>query len=494
MTTYYFDVTDIARFVTTNKTVSGIQRVAIMVIHEMAAELGQSAMRLTYFDDRKGRHVALSAEAFLGLTSFEMFDVASALGLAPAGAARVKANPVLFKYRPGSFKYYFHRARIDMHARRGNDSFFQKRGFTIDDWARWRGASLPAVAVDEALRALPSKVHTLEDVMQPGDVICILGALWDNPKLDALYARYAQQGGAQIYAMVHDTIPLLLPETVHVNPVVFYDWLKAAGGYCTGILANSQCTARDVAFFLNRLGVEIPVHLTCLAQAPLPKAGGEAAPVESADPVAQDLARIKDTYRRRKDIRDATKLPFVLSVGTIEARKNCWRMAQAWARLSQEPDVELPRLVFAGKRGWLNDDFLEAYKATGGWGGWVHIIEQPSDDDLAFLYRRCAFTITASLYEGWGLPIGESLSYGKTGVVSNISAMPEVGGDMVEYCDPHSITSIADAVRRLASDPEHKAALEARIADAQLRQWSDVGADVARALTAAAPAKRQATG
>ena len=121
----------------------------------------------------------------------------------------------------------------------------------------------------------------------------------------------------------------------------------------------------------------------------------EDAPEEAAPQTAveADMAQIKTIFRRREDVRDVAKAPFALSVGTIESRKNCWRMAQAWQQLSRAPGLELPKLVFAGRRGWLNDDFLDAYDATGGWGGWVRILEQPSDDDLAFLYERCDFTI-----------------------------------------------------------------------------------------------------
>ncbi|MDP4989685.1 MAG: hypothetical protein NWQ37_00530, partial [Marivita lacus] len=78
-------------------------------------------------------------------------------------------------------------------------------------------------------------------------------------------------------------------------------------------------------------------------------------------------------------------------------------------------------------------------------------------------------------------PIGEGLSYGKTGVVSQTSSMPEVGGDMVVYCDPASMQSMEAAVLRCL-DVSDRAALEARIAQTTLRSWDDVGRDVMAAL------------
>jgi len=154
---------------------------------------------------------------------------------------------------------------------------------------------------------------------------------------------------------------------------------------------------------------------------------------------------------------------------------------QVWARLAQRNDLELPRLVLAGKRGWLTGGFLAMLEQTGGLGGWVIWLDAPTDAELDHLYRHCLFTATVSLYEGWGLPIGEGLSYGKTGVVSQTASMPEVGGDMVAYCDPASMQSLEAAVLRCL-DPSERAALEARIADTPLRSWNDVGRDVMAAL------------
>ena len=83
-----------------------------------------------------------------------------------------------------------------------------------------------------------------------------------------------------------------------------------------------------------------------------------------------------------------------------------------------------------------------------------------------------------SFYEGWGLPIGEGLGFGKTGVVADNSSMPEVGGDLVEYCDAESIDSIYRACRKLIAEPDHRKALEARIAGTRLRTWDDVTEDI----------------
>lgn len=65
-----------------------------------------------------------------------------------------------------------------------------------------------------------------------------------------------------------------------------------------------------------------------------------------------------------------------------------------------------------------------------------------------------------SYFEGFGLPVLEGLSKGKAVITSNISSMPEVGGDAVCYADPYSVEEIADAIRRLAEDDLYRERLE----------------------------------
>ncbi|MBM3612033.1 MAG: glycosyltransferase family 4 protein, partial [Alphaproteobacteria bacterium] len=156
--------------------------------------------------------------------------------------------------------------------------------------------------------------------------------------------------------------------------------------------------------------------------------------------------------------------------------------ALAWERLRADPAIELPRLVFAGRPGWRSVEFDALMRGTGNLGGHVEIVSAPSDRELDYLYRESLFCIQASLAEGWGLTVGEALSYGKTSVVARSTSLPEVGGEMVEYCDPLSVASIAAACRRLIADPDHRRALETRITRTRLRSWDDVARDLIAAV------------
>ena len=257
----------------------------------------------------------------------------------------------------------------------------------------------------------------------------------------------------------------------------FYRWLKASTGYVTSYFANSENTAKDLALFMEEVGTTRHIQVVPLAQAFTLEVGESSKPKFPADSFKGRLERTKGITR---DTLNLVKVPYVLVVGTMETRKNIWRLAQVWHRLSQEQGIEVPKLVFAGKPGWYNNDFTRLMEATGNLGGWVQFAERPADTELAYLYENCLNTAMVSFYEGCGLPIGEGLAFGKTAVVADNSSMPEGGGDLVEYCDAHSMDSIYAACRKLIADPAHRKALESKIANTRLRSWDDVSKDFVR--------------
>ena len=87
------------------------------------------------------------------------------------------------------------------------------------------------------------------------------------------------------------------------------------------------------------------------------------------------------------------------------------------------------------------------------------------DDELAWLYRNCAFTMYPSFYEGWGLPVSESLAYGKYCLASDTSSLPEAGAGLAGHLDPLDFVAWRDAVLALIRSPELLEAHETKIRD-----------------------------
>ncbi len=145
--------------------------------------------------------------------------------------------------------------------------------------------------------------------------------------------------------------------------------------------------------------------------------------------------------------------------------------------------MRIPRLVFAGQRGWANEEFFSLISRTAKLNGLISLIEGPSDEELAFLYKNCLFTVYPSYYEGWGLPIGESLWFGRPVIASKTSAMPEVGGDAVDYVDPYDLEALEAAVIKML-DPVYRSQRAAAAQAMPKRTWREVAEDIRGILEA----------
>jgi glycosyltransferase involved in cell wall biosynthesis len=148
---------------------------------------------------------------------------------------------------------------------------------------------------------------------------------------------------------------------------------------------------------------------------------------------------------------------FVLAVGTLEPRKNLPRLVEAYGKLDRQLQGEHP-LVVVGALGWETGATLEALRSL---GDRCTMLGYVSDAALAELYRRCAVFCYPSLGEGFGLPVLEAMATGAAVLTSNVSSLPEVGGETVEYADPSDVASIATGLERLLRSPERRAELGA---------------------------------
>ena len=150
--------------------------------------------------------------------------------------------------------------------------------------------------------------------------------------------------------------------------------------------------------------------------------------------------------------------PYVLSVGTLEPRKNLVRLVRAYRRLAARGSSH--SLVLVGPVGWRPGELLEETTKEG--PGHVVLTGQVNEDDLDAFYRGASVFVYPSLYEGFGLPVLDAMARGIPTIVSTTSSLPEVAGEAGLPIDPRSVGSIAEALEVVTTDR----ALAARLADA----------------------------
>lgn len=282
------------------------------------------------------------------------------------------------------------------------------------------------------------------------------GDYWVSLGLDWLYLdqpwfhdfKHAMQ--LRTTSMCYDVIPLLFPQFVLQPPQGFGTYLARLTRYSDQVLCISQHTRRDYERAVGRMALALPpTHVVTLGADIPASADRAAAPAGFGGGAGAD------------------ERPYVLYVSTIERRKNHALLYQAWARMREE-GFQPHRLVFVGRKGYgvgelLNDIALDPRTRDD-----ILILDHTSDAELLWLYRHAAFTVYPSLYEGWGLPVVESLCHGKFCLAATGSSLPEAGGQWAEYLDP---LDVVGWTRRLRHYMENPAEILARntLIDAQMR-------------------------
>lgn len=138
---------------------------------------------------------------------------------------------------------------------------------------------------------------------------------------------------------------------------------------------------------------------------------------------------------------------YILFVGTLQPRKNITRLIEAFSQIKNDK----LSLVIVGKRGWQYTDILSAPEKYG-IENKVKFLDFVTDEDLPSLYKNAVCFALPSLYEGFGLPVLEAMKFGCPVVTSNVSSLPEAGGDAALYFDPNDTSDIAKVLTKVISD------------------------------------------
>jgi len=235
---------------------------------------------------------------------------------------------------------------------------------------------------------------------------------------------------------LHDATPWLYPETMSWKGRLYFRHIGARTARASRVIVTDSNDAKRK--IIDALGV-------------------------SEDKVRVIYLGIDDAFRRldNRDFLNSVKarygLPehFILTVGTLEPRKNLPFLIEAYGRLCRVTSAK-QGLVIAGRAGW-NVKTIQQRLAEG--GGGIVVTGFVPQEDLVALYNLADVFVLPSIYEGFGFPPLEAMATGCPVIVSNRGSLPEIVGDAALLIDPEDLESLVGALRSLLSTPSLRIAL-----------------------------------
>jgi glycosyltransferase involved in cell wall biosynthesis len=270
---------------------------------------------------------------------------------------------------------------------------------------------------------------------------------------------------------IHDVTPITMPSHSKKIGTTQRVLMKGCARFSRAIITSSECSKKDIVALLG-----VPEEKVSVVHDGCDHAVFNAVPA-AADAIAGLRLRL------------GLGKPYVLHHGTVQPRKNLKRLIEAYRLMlarNQSLDIDL---VLAGQMGWASDEVFSA--AIGGQGrGNVILTGVVSEADLVLLIKGAELAVVPSLYEGFSLPMVESMACGTPTIVSRTSCLPEISGNALEYFDPLSIDDMATCMQSALTDSQMRERLrEKGIERASKFSWERCAQETLDALIKAGKAR-----
>jgi len=256
-----------------------------------------------------------------------------------------------------------------------------------------------------------------------------------NKKVDIYHSFFAPFSASNIkhrqrILTIHDIIALIHPKfftNVHIRSFeLIFNSINRKRDH---IITVSHSTKNDVC---ERLNIpENRVHVTHLA------ANKSIFWKNSGD----DFIQLNERY-------GLCKKEYLLSLATVEPRKNYERTLKAFSNLKKDPHFKDLKLVLVGNLGWKYENIIKTLNDHNVSDD-IIFTNYIEDSLLSSLYSNAVAFLYPSLYEGFGLPILEAMQCGCPVITSNTSSMPEIVEDSGILINPYNVDEITDAIKEL---------------------------------------------
>jgi glycosyltransferase involved in cell wall biosynthesis len=257
----------------------------------------------------------------------------------------------------------------------------------------------------------------------------------------------------ELISLIYDITPCLHPQwRPPYDAALFIYWVEQVLRMSDRLLTISEFSMLEIRKYCDRRGIECP-RIDIIRLGDLPD---------------QLLERVKQPAAiPRRPIKE----DFFLVVGSLDPRKNHRLVYSAWKILFDMGIKDLPPVVIAGNNTHPHTrSFYHEVTADPELGTYFYFISGPEDWELDWYYKKCMATIYPSIYEGWGLPVAESLCYGKVTFALNVSSISEINPSLISFIPANNPSDLAAMILRFLSNKEWRRMQEERIAR-NLKPW-----------------------
>ncbi|MCD7964807.1 MAG: glycosyltransferase family 4 protein, partial [Clostridiaceae bacterium] len=276
---------------------------------------------------------------------------------------------------------------------------------------------------------------TVEE-FEPGTIFFDFDSTWNSPYKRSALLPELKKYGVKIITYIYDIIPVTNPEYCHSNTIYnFLDYLGATLKHSDAIITSTQSTVNE----LNKLGTQLNIK----------------PPVSYVSWLGSDFQKEQKSEKVQKEALEVGSIgKFILTVGTIEPRKNHKVLLDAFDRALFEEKI---CLVFAGRIGWNVEEFEKRVKKHPQFGKKLFLLSDLNDASIDYLYQQAFLVAFPTYNEGFGLPMIEAFERKTPVIASDCEVLKEVGGDFCEYFNPDSPSEFIEIVMKyLSSEDNYK--------------------------------------
>ncbi len=270
---------------------------------------------------------------------------------------------------------------------------------------------------------------------QKNDQVFIPWGEWWDDNFIAKLQQWHRDNGLGIVQIIHDMGPVVIPQFTGAgasggSTETFPAYCRAILPICDLVLCVSQNTKSEATQWLKSQKLHVP-------RMEVFRLGDDFKVAKATEPT-------DDVFRKaRLKGRD-----YLLTVCTIEARKNHALLYYVY-KLAATRGIDLPQIAIVGRRGWGTEEIYNFMTNDPDVKDKFVFLHNMNDEELSWLYGHCQFTVFPSFYEGWGIPIAESVARGVPCLCSNTTSMVEIAEGFVDHFSPASADECLAAIMKL---------------------------------------------